>query len=39
MKYENAKDVLPKELLEELKKYAAGKLLYVPLGDKKRNWG
>ena len=39
MKYENAKDVLPEELLKEIQKYAAGKLLYVPSGDEKRNWG
>lgn len=30
MKYRNAKDVLPKELLREVKKYASGLLLYVP---------
>ena len=30
MKYKNAKDVLPKELLREVKKYAAGSLLYIP---------
>lgn len=39
MKYENAKYILPNELFEELQKYAAGKLLYVPSSDEKRNWG
>lgn len=39
MKYENANDVLPEELLREIQKYAAGKLLYVPSGDDKRAWG
>lgn len=39
MKYENAKDILPKELLENVQKYAAGKLMYVPLGEEKRSWG
>jgi hypothetical protein len=39
MKYEKAKDVLPKELLKEVQKYAAGKLLYIPSGDEKRTWG
>lgn len=39
MKYENAKDILPEELLEKVQKYAAGKLLYVPLDKEKRNWG
>ncbi|WP_326569857.1 CD3324 family protein [Bacillus niameyensis] len=39
MKYENAKDVLPVELLNEIQKFAAGKLLYIPLGEEKRAWG
>lgn len=39
MKYENAKDVLPIELLQQLQKYAAGKLLYVPIGDESKSWG
>ncbi|WP_318152511.1 CD3324 family protein [Paenibacillus terricola] len=39
MKYENANDLLPVELLREIQKYAAGKLLYVPSGDDKRAWG
>lgn len=39
MKYENAKDVLPQELLKEVQKYAVGKLLYVPSAEEKRNWG
>lgn len=39
MKYENASEVLPEELLREIQKYAAGKLLYIPSGDDKRAWG
>jgi hypothetical protein len=39
MKYENASDVLPEELLKEIQKYAAGKLLYIPSGDGKKAWG
>ncbi|GMK37676.1 hypothetical protein PCCS19_07300 [Paenibacillus sp. CCS19] len=39
MRYENAIDVLPEELLREVQKYAAGKLLYVPSGEDKRSWG
>ncbi|OBZ09061.1 hypothetical protein A8L34_23235 [Bacillus sp. FJAT-27264] len=39
MKYENAGDILPTELLKELQKYAAGKLLYIPSGEEKRAWG
>ena len=30
MKYINAADILPQELLEEITRYASGKLLYVP---------
>ncbi|MFC5528176.1 CD3324 family protein [Cohnella yongneupensis] len=39
MKYENAGDILPEELLRELQKYVSGKLIYVPSGDEKRAWG
>lgn len=39
MNYENAGDVLPEQLLKEIKKYAAGKLLYIPLGNEKKAWG
>ncbi|WP_068528058.1 CD3324 family protein [Paenibacillus glacialis] len=39
MKYENASDVIPEELLKEVQKYAAGKLLYIPTGEEKKAWG
>lgn len=39
MKYENASDILPENLLQEIKRYAAGKLLYIPTGDEKKTWG
>lgn len=39
MKYEHAGDVLPEELLREVQKYAAGRLLYFPAGDEKKAWG
>ena len=39
MKYENAADIFPKELLTQIQKYAAGKLVYIPAGDKKLSWG
>ncbi len=39
MKYENAKDVLPAKLLEEVQKYAEGKVIYVPRTEKGRGWG
>ena len=39
MNYENAADILPKELLKRVQKFAAGKLIYVPETIGKRSWG
>ena len=39
MKYVNAADILPQELLAEISKYANGKLLYVPNLNEKCSWG
>ncbi|HOA54109.1 MAG: CD3324 family protein [Acetivibrionales bacterium] len=40
MKYINGKDVLPKQLLEQLQHYVQGKLLYVPRKENSRaGWG
>ena len=39
MKYMNAADVLPNELLIEISKYAGGKLFYVPTLNEKCSWG
>ncbi len=39
MKYENARDILPDDLLKAVMAYAAGKLLYVPTGGKRKVWG
>ena len=39
MKYLNAADVLPEELLKELSVYAGGQLLYVPSVKSKKSWG
>lgn len=39
MKYENAKDLLPPELLAQVQKYASGKLLYVPIAEEAKGWG
>ena len=39
MKYENAKELLPEELLKEVQKYAGGKLLYIPVGNESKSWG
>ncbi len=39
MKYINAEEILPKELLNQIKRYAAGKLLYIPADTEKKAWG
>lgn len=40
MEYLNAKDILPIDLLEQVKKYAAGKCLYIPQNeDDMKLWG
>lgn len=40
MKYRNAKNVLPRELLDAVREYASGELLYIPKADAQRSeWG
>lgn len=39
MKYENGKDIFPERLLRQIQKYAAGKLVYIPSMEKKKDWG
>ncbi len=39
MQYENAKDILPASLLEEVQKYAEGKVIYIPKRSKTKGWG
>lgn len=39
MKYENARDLLPEELLRQVQKYFSGKVVYIPAREKKREWG
>lgn len=39
MKYENAKDILPDDLLREIQKYAQGKIIYVPTAVGRKPWG
>ena len=39
MKYINAADVLPKELLKEIQVYVKGDLLYVPSVNDQIRWG
>ncbi|MCS4481023.1 hypothetical protein JQ035_15370 [Clostridium botulinum] len=37
MKYINAADVLPKELLKEILNYVDGELLYIPASGERQN--
>jgi hypothetical protein len=39
MKYENAKNILPEKLLEEVQKYAGGKVIYIPKKEASNGWG
>lgn len=39
MKYKNASDVLPDDLLKEVQKYAAGETLYFPKDSARKKWG
>lgn len=39
MKYLNAAEILPKQLLEELQTYIDGSVLYVPKVSTKKEWG
>lgn len=38
MKYENAQDLLPEELLTQVQKYISGKLVYIPAREHHREW-
>lgn len=40
MKYRNANDIFPDELLAEIQKYSSGELIYIPeSAEKKKAWG
>jgi Mor family transcriptional regulator len=39
MKYRNASEILPDDLLKELQKYAPGEILYVPSDNVRKKWG
>ncbi|NLV37001.1 MAG: hypothetical protein GXY17_10055 [Clostridiaceae bacterium] len=39
MKYRNASEVLPDELLKEIQKYTSGEVLYIPSEGKRKKWG
>ena len=39
MKYVNAAEILPEQLLNELQNYINGEVLYVPKASPKKAWG
>lgn len=39
MKYKNGKDIFPEKLLKQIQKYVSGKLVYIPAGTSKKEWG
>ena len=39
MKYRNASEILPDDLLKELQKYAPGEILYIPSSGARKKWG
>ena len=39
MKYINAAEILPEQLLKELQTYADGDVLYIPKASTKKEWG
>ncbi|MDE6363090.1 MAG: hypothetical protein K2L86_02295 [Lachnospiraceae bacterium] len=39
MKYINAAEILPENLLRELQTYVDGELLYIPKASVKKKWG
>ncbi|MBQ7838908.1 MAG: hypothetical protein IJ390_00220 [Lachnospiraceae bacterium] len=39
MKYRNASEIFPDELLKEIQKYSSGELVYIPKTDERKTWG
>lgn len=39
MKYRNASDIFPDELLKEMQKYASGEVVYIPAAEQRKTWG
>lgn len=39
MKYKNASEILPDELLREIQKYSSGEILYIPASEGRKEWG
>ena len=39
MKYRNASEIFPDDLLKEIQKYTDGELVYIPKTKERQNWG
>lgn len=39
MKYRNASEIFPDELLAEIQKYSSGELVYIPKKKERSSWG
>lgn len=39
MKYRNAADIFPDELLKEIQKYTSGETIYIPVESSRKQWG
>ncbi len=39
MKYENAKDILPSDILKQVQKFIQGTLIYIPSDGSRKSWG
>lgn len=39
MRYKNALDILPDDLLKEVQKYVSGEALYIPSDIERKKWG
>jgi len=39
MRYRNASEILPDELLKEIQKYVSGDALYIPQKKERKKWG
>lgn len=39
MKYRNASEILPDNLLKEIQKYTSGEAIYIPQVNERQKWG
>lgn len=39
MKYKNAKDIFPENLLKQIQRYVSGEVIYIPARNERKSWG